>query len=159
MDLVHARASPRWRRPNRRDAVKIVRKALRPEWLARGRARNPRLGGHVRGGVNNAERAAIADAVLGVEVLPQPRYLVLERSRSAYEDTAPRAARGWHELHAILREASPSPLLLAVLAARARPRCPPRRRRRDKRSYWMTHRVVSNEFARDYLAVLRGAPS
>ena len=112
-DLVHARAVAALAEifANRRDAQKIVRKALRPEWFGpEGAPETPGWAGDARGGkANNAERAAIADAVLGVEVLRlNLAYLVLERSRSAYEDTLRAAggpeAFGARALHAILRE-------------------------------------------------------
>ena len=167
-DLVHARAVAALAEifANRRDAQKIVRKALRPEWFGpEGAPETPGWAGDARGGgVNNAERAAIADAVLGVEVLRlNLAYLVLERSRSAYEDTLRAAggpeAFGARALHAILREQG-----VAVSPSSSPSSPPPAPDRAAYRAaaaamlalYWMTHRVVSNEFARDYLAVLRG---
>ena len=167
-DLVHARAVAALAEifANRRDAQKIVRKALRPEWFGpEGAPETPGWAGDARGGgVNNAERAAIADAVLGVEVLRlNLAYLVLERSRSAYEDTLRAAGgperSGARALHAILREQG-----VAVSPSSSPSSPPPAPDRAAYRAaaaamlalYWMTHRVVSNEFARDYLAVLRG---
>ena len=165
-DLVHARAVAALAEifANRRDAQKIVRKALRPEWFGpEGAPETPGWAGDARGGgVNNAERAAIADAVLGVEVLRlNLAYLVLERNRSAYEDTLRAAgtrAFGARALHAILREQG-----VAVSPSSSPSSPPPAPDRAAYRAaaaamvalYWMTHRVVSNEFARG-LAVLRG---
>ena len=167
-DLVHARAVAALAEifANRRDAQKIVRKALRPEWFGpEGAPETPGWAGDARGGgVNNAERAAIADAVLGVEVLRlNLAYLVLERSRSAYEDTLRAAggpeAFGARALHAILREQGVA--RLPSSSPYSPPPAPDRAAYRAAAAamlalYWMTHRVVSNEFARDYLAVLRG---
>ena len=75
--LVHARAvvSIAEAIVNRRDAQKVLRKALRPQWCGPESLRSPMEPGWVgnpgaSGGhpVTNAERKAIADAVLGVEV-------------------------------------------------------------------------------------------
>ena len=167
-DLVHARAVAALAEifAHRRDAQKIVRKALRPEWFGpEGAPETPGWAGDARGGgVNNAERAAIADAVLGVEVLRlNLAYLVLERSRSAYEDTLRAAggpdAFGTRALRAILHEQGVSSV--STSSPSSPPPAPDRAAYRAAAAamlalYWMTHRVVSNEFARDYLAVLRG---
>ena len=72
---------------HRRDAQKVLRKALRPEWPGFDEA--PGWSGDARGGgVNNAERAAIAEAVLGLEVKRLTlAWLVAERARSAYAES------------------------------------------------------------------------
>jgi hypothetical protein len=86
---VHARAVSAYAEilMHRRDAQKVLRKALRPEWP--GFDETSGWAGDARGGgVNNAERAAIAEAVLGMEVNRlNLAWLVVDRARSAYEES------------------------------------------------------------------------
>ena len=165
---------------HRRDAQKVLRKALRPEWLGFDEASG--WAGDARGGgVNNAERAAIAEAVLGMEVKRlNLAWLVVERVRSAYAESLHAAggidAFGVDALEEVLREhADVAPADASRTAARplknddgknddgdaSSSRPLPRARYVAAAAamldlHWMRERVVSNEFRRDRLAVLRG---
>ena len=196
-DLVHARAVSATAEilMYRRDAQKVLRKALRPEWPGFDEASG--WAGDARGGgVNNAERAAVAEAVLGMEVKRlNLAWLVVERVRSAYDESLRAAggidAFGIDALEEVLRghaePVQPPPKKDAAERASARfpnaTRANPRRRDDgddgddgDDASFepplpraryvaaasamldlhWMRERVVSNEFRRHRLAVLRG---
>ena len=154
---------------HRRDAQKVLRKALRPEWP--GFDETSGWAGDARGGgVNNAERAAIAEAVLGMEVNRlNLAWLVVDRARSAYEESLHAAggieAFGVDALEETLRghadvvsaentkNAETESLDANVLLPRAR-YVAAASAMLDL--HWMRERVVSNEFHRDRLAVLRG---
>ena len=168
-DLVHARAVSAAAEilMHRRDAQKVLRKALRPEWPGFDEA--PGWAGDARGGgVNNAERAAIAEAVLGLEVKRLTlAWLVVERARSAYAESLD--AAGGIEAFGVdaLEEALRGERLDAVgdsehdATPPFAPRVLPRARYVAAAGamldlHWMRERVVSNEFRRDRLAVLRG---
>ena len=169
-DLVHARAVSAVAEilMHRRDAQKVLRKALRPEWPGFDEA--PGWSGDARGGgVNNAERAAIAEAVLGLEVKRLTlAWLVVERARSAYAESLDAAggidAFGVDALEEVLR----GERLERLVGDSEHVAYPPFARRVLPRAryvaaagamldlHWMRERVVSNEFRRDRLAVLRG---
>ena len=168
-DLVHARAVSAAAEilMHRRDAQKVLRKALRPEWPGFDEA--PGWAGDARGGgVNNAERAAIAEAVLGLEVKRLTlAWLVVERARSAYAESL--GAAGGIDAFGVdaLEEALRGERLDAVgdsehdATPPFAPRVLPRARYVAAAGamldlHWMRERVVSNEFRRDRLAVLRG---
>lgn len=151
---------------HRRDAQKVLRKALRPEWP--GFDETGGWAGDARGGgVNNAERAAIAEAVLGMEVKRlNLAWLVVERARSAYKESLHAAggidAFGVDALEEVLRgHVDASPEKTTTLADVDANVSLPRARYVAAASamldlHWMRERVVSNEFRRDRLAVLRG---
>lgn len=84
-DLVHARSvsSVAEILMHKRDAQKVIRKALRMEWCGFDEI-SGWAGNAWGGGINNAERLAIAETVLGVEVNRLTlAWLVVERTRSA----------------------------------------------------------------------------
>ena len=168
-DLVHARAVSAAAEilMHRRDAQKVLRKALRPEWPGFDEA--PGWAGDARGGgVNNPERAAIAEAVLGLEVKRLTlAWLVVERARSAYAESL--GAAGGIDAFGVdaLEEALRGERLDAVGDSEHdanhpfAPRVLPRARYVAAAGamldlHWMRERVVSNEFRRDRLVVLRG---
>ena len=95
-----------------RDAQKVLRKALRPEWRGPAVSEPEGWPGDAPSAapVTNAERAAIADAVLGVEVHRiRLAYLVRERVAAAYDDVLEEAggpeAFGVDALEKILADA------------------------------------------------------
>ena len=95
-----------------RDAQKVLRKALRPEWRGPAGSEPEGWPGDAPSAapVTNAERAAIADAVLGVEVHRiRLAYLVRERVAAAYDDVLEEAggpdAFGVDALEKILADA------------------------------------------------------
>jgi hypothetical protein len=96
--LVHARAVAVIAEVlvSRKDAQKVLRKALRPEWFGTEHfSESPGWKGDAcGGGVNNAERAAIADAVLGVEVLRLRLAFILHTRVSSASNEALEAAGG-----------------------------------------------------------------
>ena len=153
---------------HRRDAQKVLRKALRPEWP--GFDETSGWAGDARGGgVNNAERAAIAEAVLGMEVNRlNLAWLVVDRARSAYEESLHAAggieAFGVDALEETLRGHADASRAEKTFSAETEldANVPlPRARYVAAASamldlHWMRERVVSNEFHRDRLAVLRG---
>ena len=153
---------------HRRDAQKVLRKALRPEWP--GFDETSGWAGDARGGgVNNAERAAIAEAVLGMEVNRlNLAWLVVDRARSAYEESLHAAggieAFGVDALEETLRghadEVSAEKTRNAETETEAHVPLPRARYVAAASAmldlHWMRERVVSNEFLRDRLAVLRG---
>ena len=169
-DLVHARAVSAYAEilMHRRDAQKVLRKALRPEWP--GVDETSGWAGDARGGgVNDAERAAIAEAVLGMEVNRlNLAWLVVDRARSAYEESLHAAggieAFGVDALEETLRGHADASRAEKTFSAETEldANVPlPRARYVAAASamldlHWMRERVVSNEFHRDRLAVLRG---
>jgi hypothetical protein len=121
--------------------------------------------------VNNAERAAIAEAVLGMEVNRlNLAWLVVDRARSAYEESLHAAggieAFGVDALEETLRGhadgSRAEKIVLRGNETTVDANVPlPRARYVAAASamldlHWMRERVVSNEFHRDRLAVLRG---
>jgi 16S rRNA C967 or C1407 C5-methylase (RsmB/RsmF family) len=167
---VHARAVSAYAEilMHRRDAQKVLRKALRPEWP--GFDETSGWAGDARGGgVNNAERAAIAEAVLGMEVNRlNLAWLVVDRARSAYEESLHAAggieAFGVDALGETLRGHADGSRAGKTFSAETELDANvllPRARYVAAASamldlHWMRERVVSNEFHRDRLAVLRG---
>ena len=166
-DLVHARSVSVIAEilMTNRDGQKILRKAIRGEWS--GFNEMDGWTGDARGGgINNAERSAIAETVLGVEVNRLTlAWLVVERTRSAYPEFLEAAggvdAFGLQALDEVLfqfglthtgsernekteKEKHPSRSVYVSAATSM------------VSLHWMQTTGVSNEFSRETLSVLRG---